>query len=281
MKPSEKSVEFTPFGEGLLGREFSGIHTRVCTHSAETEMALHSHSTTSLCVVLDGSCTEQYGRRTREYELFDSEFLPAHQAHGLKFRAFTRCFVLEIAPQWLEKVQEYGLRLGDGVHSKGGVLVGLLLKAYREFRTADEASCLAVQGLTAEMLAHVSRYSSAAETKCPRWLQQVKEMLHAQFSERLGLCAVAQEVDVHPGHLAREFRKHFGRTLGQYVRELRIQQSMVDLAGSRSSLADISSGAGFADQSHFSRVFKAHTGLTPREYRRAFAIRHQAENSSE
>src|SRR5262245_16186610 len=220
MKPGTKSVESAPSQEKLLRLEFSGIHSKVCTHLAETEMAPHPHSSTARCVVLDGSCPEQYGRGTREYRLFDSEFLPAHQAHGLKFRALTRCFVLEIAPQWLEGVKEHGLRLGEGVHSRGGVLNDLLLKAYREFRTADEACCLAVQGLTAEMLAHVSRYSAAAETRCPGWLQRVQEMLHAQFYERLRLGALAQEVDVHPAHLAREFRKHFGRTLGQYVREL-------------------------------------------------------------
>src|SRR5215510_12399063 len=82
MKPTKKSVEAKHFDGKLLRREFSGIHSRVCTHFAETEMAPHSHSTTSFCVVLDGSCTEQYGRGTREYRLFDSEFLPAHQAHG-------------------------------------------------------------------------------------------------------------------------------------------------------------------------------------------------------
>jgi AraC-like DNA-binding protein len=56
--------------------------------------------------------------------------------------------------------------------------------------------------------------------------------------------------------------------MGQYVRALRVQQSMVELSRSEATLAEISAALGFADQSHFSRIFKSHTGMTPGEYRR-------------
>jgi len=38
------------------------------------------------------------------------------------------------------------------------------------------------------------------------------------------------------------------------------------------SIGDIALEAGFFDQSHFTRAFKRHTGLTPREYRQSFGI---------
>jgi len=41
---------------------------------------------------------------------------------------------------------------------------------------------------------------------------------------------------------------------------------------SRETLADVAHGLGFADQSHFQRVFKAHVGVTPRCYRGGAAI---------
>ena len=64
--------------------------------------------------------------------------------------------------------------------------------------------------------------------------------------------ALAQTVDVHPVHLAHQFRKHFGVSIGEYIRNLRIQFVCQRLR-TDASLAEIAREAGFADQSHMSR----------------------------
>jgi len=50
------------------------------------------------------------------------------------------------------------------------------------------------------------------------------------------------------------------------VRELRIDFAREQLAG-HAPLSDIAAAAGFYDQSHFSRCFKRHVGVTPAAYR--------------
>ena len=77
---------------------------------------------------------------------------------------------------------------------------------------------------------------------------------------------------MHPVHLARTFRRVYQTTFAAYVRDLRIECARRELAG-RAPLSDIAALAGFADQSHFSRLFKQHTGLTPSEYRLALQAR--------
>jgi transcriptional regulator GlxA family with amidase domain len=60
-------------------------------------------------------------------------------------------------------------------------------------------------------------------------------------------------------------------TLGSYVRGLRLEWVAARLLGSEESLASIALAAGFADQSHLTRAFKAYSGLTPQIYRRTRA----------
>jgi len=74
---------------------------------------------------------------------------------------------------------------------------------------------------------------------------------------------------VHPVHLARTFRRVHQITFAGYVRHVRIEFARRELAALESPLGDIAVAAGFCDQSHFSRLFKRYTGLTPAEYRLA------------
>jgi AraC family transcriptional regulator len=100
-------------------------------------------------------------------------------------------------------------------------------------------------------------------------------MLHDRFAEQLTVAEVAAAVGVHPVHLARVFRLHYGMPVGGYVRGLRLDWAAGRLAaadgadGADQNIAQIALLAGFYDQSHFTRAFKHRFGLTPRAYRRA------------
>lgn len=279
----EKQPKLTAPGEQVLRRrQLPGLLIEERIYFSNLESLTHAHPDAIFCTVLQGGCTEIYGRKTRHYQRFDSEFLPPGHEHALKFHApTTRCLSLQIVQPWLERAREYGLRLGESMHSQGGVLMLLFAKVYRELRADDEASCLAIEGLTAEMLAHVSRRSTAGVGRRPRWLERARELLHANFSDQLKLYEVADEVGVHPAHLAREFRRQFGKTMGQYVRELRVRRAIVELSRSQNTIAEIGARAGFADQSHFSRIFKSQTGMTPGEYRQTFAATDEVRRSAD
>jgi AraC family transcriptional regulator len=138
----------------------------------------------------------------------------------------------------------------------------------RIFRVEIKPECLE------RVREHSTVFDSPAidSTECspPRWLRQAKDMLHDQFSENLTLEAIAEAVRVHPVYLARAWRKYFHCTVGQYLRQLRIESACREIALSDTPLAEVAAAAGFYDQSHFSRTFKRITGLTPAEYRTVF-----------
>jgi AraC family transcriptional regulator len=78
---------------------------------------------------------------------------------------------------------------------------------------------------------------------------------------------LAADAGVHPVYLARIFKQHFHTTITVYLRHLRLRLASDHLASSNRSLADIAYEMGFADQSHFGRVFKTTFQTTPGAFR--------------
>ena len=96
---------------------------------------------------------------------------------------------------------------------------------------------------------------------------EAKNVVDKEFRAPLTVAGVAASVGVHPVHLAREFRKAYRSTVGEYIRRRRITFACREILRSDTPLTEIAMAAGFSDQSHFSRTFKRLTGKTPSLYR--------------
>lgn len=252
--------------------EFAGLHLIEGVYSAKSRVPNHSHHHAVFCIGLTGLCNEFFAGKLRQYEASTLEFLPANQCHSLDFPfADTRAFSIDIAVWWIERAREFSLRLDHSVHAHGGLLSALMMKIYDEFRHLDSASPVAIQGLTMEMLAAVSRNTSNLTDRRPqRWLACAEAFLRESFTEHVTLAQIASAAGVHPVYLAREFRRFHGCTMGEYIRRLRVERARRQLSSSDESLATIATGSGFSDQSHFSRIFKRLVGMTPAHYRASF-----------
>jgi len=260
------------FSGGLIAaREVSGFQLLDGVYRSKTRLAKHSHEEAVLCIALKGVCRELFSGQVREYEPLTVQFLPSNQCHSLDFPTDVRAFSVDVPTPWLKRAREYSLSLDTSVHRRGGLLSSLMIRLYKEFLQIDDASLLAMEGLTLEILAEVSRRQIKLSGRTPpRWLSRAVDLLRAQFSERITITQVAAAVHVHPVHLAREFRRFHECTIGEYIRRLRIERACLQLNCSDEPLAAIAISAGFSDQSHFSRNFKRQTGMTPAQYRATF-----------
>jgi len=254
-------------GNTLMSREVAGFVLREIVHQPSVKIPKHSHERAHVGFVLRGVFTEECEGKKLECKPLSVSFLAPGATHSDDFRSGAHCFVLEIAPEQLERVREH-LPLNEPTCVYGGKLGWLTLRLYTEARQKDEASSLAVEGLLLEILAELSRQQAVtSERKPPRWLEQARELIHAQFTEPLTHDHIANAVDIHPVHLASVFRRHYGCTIAEYARRLRIEFACRKISTSNAPLADIALDAGFSDQSHFSKVFKRLAGMTPTEFR--------------
>lgn len=145
----------------------------------------------------------------------------------------------------------------------------LATRLYREYRRPDGASPMALEGLALEVLAETFRGTVPPSDRTPpRWLVRSRELLHDRLDQGMSLGEVAAAVGVHPVHLARTFRRHYGCSPGEYLSALRVEFACEQLAKTEVSVAEIALAAGFSDQSHLTKTFRRFNGITPGEYRR-------------
>lgn len=263
--------QFSPItlGERLKSVTAAGFVLTETAHQPNQNLSRHYHELTNIAIVLDGSFTEILDRQRVECNPGSLLIKPPGEAHANRYgRTGMRCLIIEMHRQQLEALQPWSAALDHVTHVRGGTLSMLIMRIYKEFGLMDGASPLAIEGLMLEFLANLARQSkNPSKGKRPSWLEQAREILEADFHGSVSLACVAAAVRVHPVHLAREFRKYFGCTPGDYVRHLRIEFACRELSGSDTPLVEIALAAGFAHQAHFSRVFKAQTGMTPSEFR--------------
>jgi len=232
----------------------------------------HTHTLASFSFVLAGNYVENHGRQKRTRQPSTIIFHPPQESHSVNFQSEqVRILSVQVDCARLAYIREHSIVLDSSASRRTETISWLGHRIYREFRRANTVSTLAIEGLIFEILAEASRtHAATCEGKSPFWLKQARDFLHDNFLESLVFEDVAKAVGVHPVHLARVFHEKNGCTMGEYVRRLRVEFACQQISTTKLPLCEIALAAGFADQSHLTKTFKALFNLTPSEYRKNF-----------
>lgn len=94
-------------------------------------------------------------------------------------------------------------------------------------------------------------------------LRAIKRYIHDHIAHSLSLASLASLVHRSPAHFSRLFKQATGHTPHTYVLLQRVEHAKALLRSGQLSLAEVGAAVGFAHQSHFIRVFRHFTGVTP------------------
>lgn len=237
------------------------------THLQSTDLPQHSHELGFFMLLLNGSYSESFGRKNLSYNpLTICWHRPGITHKDAIGQNGARCFMVEVNSASLERLREITREPEDFV-AQNNSLVWLALRLYQEFKDWHAYSPLTTEGIVLEMLAEAARENKAQEKRPPAWLLRVAERLNDEFTQHLTTDELAVEAGVHPVHLATAFRRFYSETISDYVQKRRVSYAVELLCDRETPLADIAFSAGFADQSHFTRIFKRLTGKTPGSFR--------------
>jgi AraC family transcriptional regulator len=247
-----------------------GLQISSVVFPASLQLRPHSHERDCISIVLEGWFDSSFARRRYHSSVTTVQTIPADAVHEDVFSSHpTWTLIVEAEPDVAERLGAYGLRLDDVGYLSDSALVALAIRIARELEAPDAASPLAVEGLVLELFALLARRMNGRSDAgpVPDWLVRAHDDIQERFAETLSISEIAAKVAVHPAHLAREFRRHYGLPIATYVRTLRVEWAAMRLATTDDPLAVIARDAGFAHQSHFTRAFKRQTGVTPARYR--------------
>ena len=102
-------------------------------------------------------------------------------------------------------------------------------------------------------------------------VRRVLDYIEAHLDEELALAELAGVACLSPYHFSRCFKHAMGVGPQRYTVQRRVERAKALMRRRDQTLAAVAAAAGFADQSHFTAVFRRETGMTPGRFRLAMA----------
>jgi AraC family transcriptional regulator len=236
------------------------------SHVPDTRLGSHRHAHPAITFVLHGGFVEDFGRgRALDCAAMSILLKPADAMHANRYSmAGARSFILECNSE---------SSFGKAVEACAPQLVSArfvvpTLELYSAFRTnAPEREVLAEQ-LVLETSRGQCSHQPWRTIERPRWLDRVAAAVSDGCLRSVRLTTLANDAGVHPVYLARAFRRHYGTSIGGFMLQCRIRLAMRRLATSADSISQIALECAFADQAHFTRLFRREAGMPPGQFRR-------------
>jgi len=236
------------------------------SHASGRVVPLHAHAHAFFSMLVTGRYREWFGGKHWDARPLTMVLRPAQAEHRDEIGPDGALFLcLDIAPSYWNALADAGVRLQRRAFDDRPMSC-VALRLLRELCEKRAGWHGLAEWLVNELVAEYVADSRRVQRREPRWLRRTLERLHGDPANE-SLSAVAADLDLHPVHVSRMFKRHLGVTVSQYLRALRLQRAARALLESREPLAELAGDHGFADQSHMTREFSRATSWSPAKLR--------------
>jgi len=231
-----------------------GLLLTVVEHAPGLVLEDHAHDGATIGILLRGAVAERRDGLVRAQAPGDVFVRPKGVRHANQyFPSGSRSLFVELEP---DDPRAAGLHAIDALVwpelARHGEAVARAFEQREKART-ELFRC-------AQLL--VSAAATLRRPRTPPWLVRAKERLAHEFQQPPTLRELAEDLRVHPVHLAQAFRARWGLTPGAFVRAHRVFTA-VPMIQTGAPLAQVAYACGFADQSHMTRVVRSLRGAPP------------------
>ena len=208
-----------------------------------------------------------------------ASFIPAGTTRHIKMRDVqSKWASLSIRPDLFSFSDEGGLsdphRLSSFTNRNEPFLASMLAELRRlrcEDERLDSLYCEAMAVSAAQyLLRHGERVKTpSTQSPLPGWrLRRAKDYVNTHLGDSdLRLDDIAASTGLSTGFFHRAFRQTTGETPLSYIQRRRIEEAMRLLASKDLTISEIAIKVGFWSPSHFARLFRRQSGMTPSQYR--------------
>jgi len=230
----------------------------------------HRHDRHILAIMLGGAFETRIARRRLDCAAGTVWTEPCEEPHA-NFVGSGGAHVVVVQPQaGAADLGPFDALLDAVWATPDPVIASDALRIAAEVAAPDSLSAITLDALVVIICARAARMRARVQSgrAPPSWLERAREFVHAHHRGSPTLSQVAAAADVPAWHLAREFRRYFRASIGEYARALRLTWAVEQLGATDTPISEIALQAGFTDQSHFNRACRSATGLAPLAYRR-------------
>lgn len=144
-------------------------------------------------------------------------------------------------------------------------------KSYQELnKTVSDAVYFETQGILLQLISRFlnsTRFKTNSHDPIPSKVVDAIRYIQLNLVENLTVAHLASRTNLNEDYFSRLFFKYTGQRPLTYIHEKRIERAQYLITTTNLPYIEIAEKTGFENQSHFSRIFKKVTNLTPGQYR--------------
>lgn len=216
---------------------------------------------------------EIYHMKANSFVLFPPHIM--HHSYGDKDVPFKRIVLYfkpdvlsypELGPLLSEKVRIFSFQ-----NTKYSPVYELLQSIDKELKSSETfhleyASCMLNQLAFTILRLHFPPIQNNQKNL----VSQAVLYIHEHYTEEIKIPDLAESLYVSPYYLCRKFKEATGQTIIQYLNITRILHAERLLLETNNNITQISKEVGFSNLTHFNRIFKKITGVSPREKKKEY-----------